>query len=215
MREAWFWPATAPRPKRKALLRARLRPLVSPDYHTAQGTRIRMKWSTGADAQNWEAVAKKDNLNVIQVGPLACTPAAAPPLGGDPPLGPQPPKVACQQCQQCGLEARSWPCGCCALARAQGIAPGMQRVATRRAGCAAPAPVPGPAGLQTEMRRLEHVVQTIHIELQNIRRKEERMRDVNGEARHAAAMHRARRQPVRTARQPQEAAPAAWLALGW
>lgn len=67
------------------------------DYHTAQNTRLRMRWTTGADAQNWEAVAKKDNLNVIQ----------------------------------------------------------------------------------TEMRRLEHVVQTIHIELQNIRRKEERMRDVN------------------------------------
>jgi hypothetical protein len=30
------------------------------------------------------------------------------------------------------------------------------------------------------MRRLEQVVQTIHLELQNIRRKEERMRDVNG-----------------------------------
>ncbi|KAL4451435.1 hypothetical protein ABPG77_009507 [Micractinium sp. CCAP 211/92] len=67
------------------------------DYHTAQSTRIRMRWTTGADAQNWEAVAKKDNLNVIQ----------------------------------------------------------------------------------TELRRLEHVVQTIHIELQNIRRKEEKMRDVN------------------------------------
>ncbi len=38
------------------------------DYHTAQSTRIRMRWTTGADAQNWEAVAKKDNLNVIQVG---------------------------------------------------------------------------------------------------------------------------------------------------
>ena len=33
---------------------------------------------------------------------------------------------------------------------------------------------------QTEMRRLESVVHTIHMELQNIRRKEERMRDVNG-----------------------------------
>ncbi|KAL4420637.1 hypothetical protein ABPG75_010293 [Micractinium tetrahymenae] len=67
------------------------------DYHTAQGARISMKWTTGADAHNWEAVAKKDNLNVIQ----------------------------------------------------------------------------------TELRRLEQVVQTIHIELQNIRRKEERMRDIN------------------------------------
>ncbi|PRW21135.1 Transmembrane Tmp21 [Chlorella sorokiniana] len=67
------------------------------DYHTAQNTRIRMKFSTGAEAHDWEAVAKKDNLNVIQ----------------------------------------------------------------------------------TEMRRLESVVHTIHLELQNIRRKEERMRDVN------------------------------------
>ncbi|KAI3430855.1 hypothetical protein D9Q98_009264 [Chlorella vulgaris] len=67
------------------------------DYHTAQGTRIKMKWSTGVEAHDWQAVAKKDNLNVIQV----------------------------------------------------------------------------------EMRRLEQVVQTIHLELQNIRRKEERMRDIN------------------------------------
>ncbi|EFN52619.1 hypothetical protein CHLNCDRAFT_138690 [Chlorella variabilis] len=67
------------------------------DYHTAQGTRIKMKWTTGAEAHDWQAVAKKDNLNVIQV----------------------------------------------------------------------------------EMRRLEQVVQTIHLELQNIRRKEERMRDIN------------------------------------
>lgn len=49
-----------------------------------------------------------------------------------------------------------------------------------------PPPVPAtpaclPAARQTEMRRLEQVVQNIHLELQNIRRKEERMRDVNGE----------------------------------
>lgn len=37
-----------------------------------------------------------------------------------------------------------------------------------------------PCSTQTEMMRLEQVVQTIHLELQNIRRKEERMRDVNG-----------------------------------
>ena len=30
------------------------------------------------------------------------------------------------------------------------------------------------------MRRLEQMTQTIHLELQNIRRKEERMRDING-----------------------------------
>ena len=34
--------------------------------------------------------------------------------------------------------------------------------------------------LQTEMRKLEQVVHSIHIELQNIRRKEEMMRNVNG-----------------------------------
>ena len=34
--------------------------------------------------------------------------------------------------------------------------------------------------MQTEMCKLESVVHTIHLELQNIRRKEERMRDVNG-----------------------------------
>ncbi|PSC71761.1 transmembrane emp24 domain-containing p24delta4-like [Micractinium conductrix] len=67
------------------------------DYHTAQGTRIRMQWNTGAAAHDWEAVAKKENLNVIQ----------------------------------------------------------------------------------TELRRLESVVHTMHLELQNIRRKEERMRDIN------------------------------------
>ena len=27
-----------------------------------------MKWTTGAEAHDWQAVAKKDNLNVIQVG---------------------------------------------------------------------------------------------------------------------------------------------------
>lgn len=27
-----------------------------------------MKWSTGVEAHDWEAVAKKDNLNIIQVG---------------------------------------------------------------------------------------------------------------------------------------------------
>lgn len=47
--------------------------------------------------------------------------------------------------------------------------------------CRAAPTLPGLPAVQTEMRRLEHVVQTIHIELQNIRRKEERMRDVNGE----------------------------------
>lgn len=26
-----------------------------------------MKWATGAEAHDWEAVAKKDNLNAIQV----------------------------------------------------------------------------------------------------------------------------------------------------
>lgn len=67
------------------------------DYHTAQGTRIRVKWQTGAQAHDWQAVAKKDNLNAIQ----------------------------------------------------------------------------------TEMRKLEQVVHSIHIELQNIRRKEEMMRNVN------------------------------------
>lgn len=44
-----------------------LHPLPSADYHTAQNTRIRLKWSTGAEAHDWEAVAKKDNLNIIQV----------------------------------------------------------------------------------------------------------------------------------------------------
>jgi len=43
------------------------------------------------------------------------------------------------------------------------------------------APTLSPSPIQqTEMRRLESVVHTIHMELQNIRRKEERMRDVNG-----------------------------------
>ena len=43
-------------------------PPAPADYHTAQGTRIRMKWQTGAQAHDWQAVAKKDNLNAIQVG---------------------------------------------------------------------------------------------------------------------------------------------------
>jgi hypothetical protein len=42
------------------------------DYHTAQGTRIKMKWATGAEAHDWEAVAKKDNLNAIQVRRRRC-----------------------------------------------------------------------------------------------------------------------------------------------
>ena len=42
--------------------------MMCADYHTAQNTRIRMKFNTGAEAHDWEAVAKKDNLNVIQVG---------------------------------------------------------------------------------------------------------------------------------------------------
>ena len=35
--------------------------------------------------------------------------------------------------------------------------------------------------IHTELRRLEQVVHDIHLELQYIRRKEEQMRDVNGE----------------------------------
>ena len=30
-----------------------------------------MKWHTGAQAHDWQAVAKKDNLNAIQVGAAA------------------------------------------------------------------------------------------------------------------------------------------------
>jgi hypothetical protein len=37
--------------------------------------------------------------------------------------------------------------------------------------------------IQTELMRLEESVHTIHLELQHIRRKEEEMRDVNGEPR--------------------------------
>lgn len=36
------------------------------DYATAQRTRVRMTWRTGASATDWDAVAKKDNLNSIQ-----------------------------------------------------------------------------------------------------------------------------------------------------
>jgi p24 family protein delta-1 len=67
------------------------------DYHTAQSTRIRMKWREGADATDWEAVAKRDNLDAIH----------------------------------------------------------------------------------TEMLRLEDYLHHIHVELQHIRRKEEKMRDIN------------------------------------
>ncbi len=35
--------------------------------------------------------------------------------------------------------------------------------------------------IHTELRRLEQVVHDIHLELQYIRRKEEQMRDINGE----------------------------------
>ena len=69
------------------------------DYHTSQSTRISLTWKEGVEATDWEQVAKRDNLDVVQ----------------------------------------------------------------------------------TELLRLEEAVHTIHLELQQIRRKEEEMRDVNGE----------------------------------
>ncbi|GAB4820328.1 hypothetical protein N2152v2_007374 [Parachlorella kessleri] len=35
------------------------------DYHTAQSTRIRLSWRTGAEATDWQAVAQKDKLDSI------------------------------------------------------------------------------------------------------------------------------------------------------
>ena len=61
--------ATPPHPPRT---RCPAAAAAAADYHTAQATRIRMKWSTGAEAHDWEAVAKKDNLNVIQVRAYTC-----------------------------------------------------------------------------------------------------------------------------------------------
>lgn len=72
--------------------------MVATDYHVAQNTRVRFLWKDGADATDWESVAKRDNLD----------------------------------------------------------------------------------GINTELLRLEREVQTIHMELQHIRRKEEQMRNVNG-----------------------------------
>jgi len=69
------------------------------DYHTAQSTRITLKWEEGVDATDWEMVAKRDNLDTVH----------------------------------------------------------------------------------TELLRLEDSVHDIHLELQHIRRKEEQMRDINGE----------------------------------
>jgi p24 family protein delta-1 len=68
------------------------------DYQSAQHARLRVEWKTGAEAHDWESVAKKDNLNSIQ----------------------------------------------------------------------------------TEMKKLTLTVHDIHLELQQIRRKEEQMRDING-----------------------------------
>ncbi|KFM26437.1 Transmembrane protein Tmp21 [Auxenochlorella protothecoides] len=36
------------------------------DFQTAQNTRIRVEWKSGASAHDWEQVAKKDNLNFLQ-----------------------------------------------------------------------------------------------------------------------------------------------------
>lgn len=36
------------------------------DYHSAQLTRIGLTWRSGAEAHNWQEVAKKENLNVVQ-----------------------------------------------------------------------------------------------------------------------------------------------------
>jgi hypothetical protein len=36
------------------------------DYATAQRTRVKMSWRSGASATDWEAVARKENLNAIQ-----------------------------------------------------------------------------------------------------------------------------------------------------
>lgn len=135
------------------------------DYHTAQGTRIKMKWSTGVEAHDWQAVAKKDNLNVIQVGRW---PNAA--------------RVACIT-----------GCTRAVMAAAQSLQRRQLQSVPARVYTLTKASHPGAflshdpsrtlllPTAQVEMRRLEQVVQTIHLELQNIRRKEERMRDINGE----------------------------------
>lgn len=39
---------------------------LPPDFQTAQNTRIRVEWKSGASAHDWEQVAKKDNLNFLQ-----------------------------------------------------------------------------------------------------------------------------------------------------
>lgn len=72
--------------------------LSSTDFQTAQRTRVRVEWKTGAAAHDWEQVAKRDNLN----------------------------------------------------------------------------------NLQTELLTLEQAIHDIHLELQRIRRKEEEMRNING-----------------------------------
>jgi hypothetical protein len=36
------------------------------DFHAAQSTRVALDWREGVDATDWEAVAKKDNLDAIQ-----------------------------------------------------------------------------------------------------------------------------------------------------
>lgn len=35
------------------------------DYHVAQSTKIELDWSEGADATDWEAIAKRENLDAI------------------------------------------------------------------------------------------------------------------------------------------------------
>lgn len=66
-------PGTPGRPATTHSLLPSARPCgAAADYHTAQGTRIKMKWATGAEAHDWEAVAKKDNLNAIQVRQRRC-----------------------------------------------------------------------------------------------------------------------------------------------
>lgn len=74
-------------------------PIPIADYHAAQTARISLSWKEGVEATDWQQVAKRDHLDVIQ----------------------------------------------------------------------------------TELLRLEESVHTIHLELQHIRRKEEEMRDINGE----------------------------------
>lgn len=117
-----------------------------------------MTWATGVEAQDWEAVAKKEKLNVIQVRPLCVCPSCLRGFAA----GMRGAAARGRQLRGHGKAAR---------------APAPMRT---RASITHPRAPPAARGPQTEMRRLEQVVQTIYLDLQIIRRKEEKMRDVNG-----------------------------------